>query len=179
MLSSSAFSRSGGKMSASSAEPSWARSPLTPATGSPTWASPSASPTIPVADMLHDWTRSLDRRARRGATGRPATQANHLPVLLPDALSVRPLDDAGGAGPPRGRPDSGPSSARRPRARRRPTGAADLFVPRRGSRVTSWVGRHLRAPLARVHRTRACLAGRAPRRRGARSRALARVPPRR
>ena len=118
------------------------------------------------------------RRARRGAARRARARADHLPgVPAAGRAAAGSLDDAGG---------SVPSRRATVPARVRPDGSGRVRDGHRGPLHPHAggggghlrVGRDLRAPRARVHRTRAWPAGRALRRRRARPRALARVSPR-
>ena len=86
-------------MSASLPEPPWARSP---SDGGDRFSDLDLTfgiaDDVPVADVLDDWTRTLERRARRGAPCRPRARSDHLPrVPAAGRAPVRPLDDAGGA----------------------------------------------------------------------------------
>ena len=103
MRSASACCGSRRRTSASSPEPSWARSP---SDGGDRFSD--LDLTFGVADQRAGRRRArrLDaharRRARRGAARRPRARADHLPrVPAAGRAAVRPLDDAGGAVPSR------------------------------------------------------------------------------
>jgi hypothetical protein len=119
---------------------------------------------VPVADVLDNWTRTLvDELDAVHLADLERGPTTYRVFLLPDALqfdlSMTPAAQFRPAGP-RFRLLFGETAA----------GESGVSTPLR-------VGRHLRAPCTRVHRARACLAGGALRRRRARPRALACVPP--
>ena len=133
---------------------------------------------VPVADVLDDWTRTLiDELDAVHLADLERGPTTYRVFLLPDALqfdlSMTPAAQFRPAGP-RFRLLFGETA--RASARLQSQGTSSFHAAGRGGPLR--VGRHLRAPRARVHRARACLAGGALRRCRARPRALARLPPR-
>jgi hypothetical protein len=134
---------------------------------------------VPVADVLEDWTRAfVDELDAVHLADLERGPTIYRVFLLPDALqfdlSMTPAARFRPAGP-RFRLLFGEAAPSEVSSRPVTGGPVHRDAARCGIHLR--VGRHLRAPRARVHRAGPCLAGRALRRCRARPRALARLPP--
>ena len=158
------------RTSASSREPSSARSHSAAAIVTPTSTSRSPCPTA-----SRSWTCSTTGRARSPRTSAPCTSSTSN-VRRRSTASFCCLTRSSSTSRSR-RPQFRPASPRFRLLFGETAPGEPQFAPAARSRGSLRLGRHLRAPLAVVHRARASLAGGALHRRRTRPRAVARVPP--